>query len=203
MAFEWSNKVTLEYEEDVRTIIHNLEKETGMSFVEVYSPNENKSYIVPINIKHRKIHTGKPITEEYMKQIAPKTYAVYKSIKKMRKEMSMYPKEEYYIIKIGDIIFGGNTINRGRIKSKQQAISNLISITLTELWNYDVTRRKYKGKFDIMWQPIMLLYFKRQDIEPEVIVNLDTYEKAIMFVGKDVYEEYVNKIRKDTSKYSK
>jgi len=191
---EYKKTVMLEFEEDVNTIIENLERETGRRFASSWDFQTQMNQIVPVVVIDNKIIFGDPLTEGELKKIAPITYSVYKAIKQMRKEEKPISKD-YYVIKIGDIIFGGKTPRRGRYSSKEKAVADLISITFSELWNYErATERLRKFGVGTIWRPIKLLHYKTENSPPETIISLDSYEEALRFVGKEAYEEYKTKV---------
>jgi hypothetical protein len=182
--------VELDFPEDAEKIAERLHMATGRGFASTYDTATGKVHVVPVKIVDSILTFDEPLTEDELLRLDEPTYQYYKFIKSLRARQ-LPPRRDYYIIKIGETVFGELTPRRGRITSRDEALRILNEIALSQLWNYHYGGPGIAG----VWHPIRLLHIKSEDATPEVIVELKTPEEALNYVGREAFEMHVREVK--------
>jgi len=169
--------VELEYEDDALKVVERLEETAGRRFAVIYVPATGKYRIVPMIVEDGKVRGGEPLTEEELRKLSEVAYDYYEYIKRLRRS-TRPPMRRYYVIQIGDVVFGGATPTKGRIVSKEEAYRRLRSILISEVYNYYYGGPATRGK----WKTIRLLYYVHEGVEPQVVKGFKTPEVALLWL---------------------
>jgi hypothetical protein len=181
--------VELEFAGDAEKLAEMLEKATRRKFATVYNSGSNTYHIVRAEretLGGRAVwfRFGSPLTEQELKSLDEPAYQHYLWLRELRAG-TRPPRQHYYVVKHGDVVMGIATPGRGRIPSRDKALAMLASSARSALWNH------YYGGH--RWEPVELLYYRREDEPPKTVISLKTPEHALKYVGAEEFEDYAAK----------